>query len=139
MRNNSILETCLKQIPLIEGDVFHALKKTDNGFKGFGEIYFSRIKYKKIKAWKMHKKITSNLIVPFGNVEFALLDEDGQFKSFLIGEDNYKRLTIPPGIWYGFKGLGKDFSIIASIIDLVHDPFEMEKKDISSFKYDWKT
>ena len=38
------------------GDVLKVLKKRDKSFKGFGEVYFSWIKYKSIKAWKYHKK-----------------------------------------------------------------------------------
>ena len=138
MNINYAFESDLKKIPLDNGDVLHGFKKSDNGFKGFGEIYFSKINYKKIKAWKMHPKVTLNLIVPFGNVEFALLNKDGNFKTVFIGEENFKRLTIPPGIWHGFKGHHQEFSIIASVIDTIHDPNEAERKKISSFKYDWQ-
>ena len=53
----------LKIIDLEEGRVFHALKKIDSGYKGFGEAYFSEIGPKKIKAWKRHLKMTMNLIL----------------------------------------------------------------------------
>ena len=106
---SSFIESYLKTIKLDDGDVLHASKKTDIGFEEFGEFYFSKIKYKKIKAWKMHTKITLNLVVPFGNVEFAIRNDEGDFQTITIGENNYKRLTIPPGIWHGFKGLNKEF------------------------------
>ena len=36
----------------------------------FSEIYFSRIKYNKIKGWKYHTKMTMELFVPIGKVKF---------------------------------------------------------------------
>lgn len=138
MKMISFIESYLKTIKLDDGDVLHALKKTDIGFEEFGEFYFSKIKYKKIKAWKMHTKITLNLVVPFGNVEFAIRNDEGDFQTITIGENNYKRLTIPPGIWHGFKGLNKEFSLIASVIDKPHDPSEIMRKELGYFNYEWK-
>ena len=40
--------TALKIINLENGDVLHGMKKNDLGFNGFGEAYFSEIKYNKI-------------------------------------------------------------------------------------------
>ena len=31
-------------------------KTNDNGYNGFGEVYFSSVKIDSIKAWKLHKK-----------------------------------------------------------------------------------
>ena len=66
---NKVIIRPLKRIFLEEGDVFHALKSSDNEFNGFEEAYFSTIKFNKIKAWKRHLKMTMNLIVPLGNVK----------------------------------------------------------------------
>ena len=37
---DDIIVTPLKKIPTGGGDVFHAIKNSDNGFNGFGEVYF---------------------------------------------------------------------------------------------------
>ena len=137
MKSQEIKITKLKQINIDEGNVLHALKKSDSSFKSFGEIYFSLIKFNKIKAWKKHNRLTLNLIVPFGNVEFVIKTEKNRFKKYLIGTQNYQRLTIPPGFWFGFKGIDNPYSIVASIIDEIHDPKESEKKEIKKFTYNW--
>ena len=49
---DDILVTPLKRIPTVGGDVMHGLKKSDNGFNGFGEVYFSWVEQGAIKAWK---------------------------------------------------------------------------------------
>ena len=66
----------LKTIDNINGAVMHGLKKSESSFNGFGELYFSNIKYKSIKAWKRHLRMTMNLIVPVGNVQFIFYDEN---------------------------------------------------------------
>ena len=137
MSLDNVLITDLKQISLKDGDVMHALKKNDIGFTTFGEVYFSKIKFNKIKAWKLHKKMTLNLIVPFGNVEFVLYDEDKSMRQFIIGDENYQRLTIPPKIWFGFKGKSKPYSLITSVSDMPHDPLEVERGTVNKFNYLW--
>ena len=47
----------LKIIKLLNGNVMKVLKKNELKKWSFGEAYFSKIKFKKIKAWKLHKKM----------------------------------------------------------------------------------
>ena len=47
-----------------------------------------------------------------------------QFNEIVLSKNNYKRLTIPPGIWMGFQGLGKGLNFILNIADIAHDPNE---------------
>ena len=68
--------TPLKQIHNPKGDIFHAMKKSDVGFNGFGEAYFSTINQDDIKGWKKHTQMTINLVVPFGEIEFVVYDEN---------------------------------------------------------------
>ena len=72
VNNNALLLTPLKIIPVPGGDVLHAMKYSDKGFTGFGEAYFSTIEPGIIKAWKRHRKMTLNLIVPFGAIRFTV-------------------------------------------------------------------
>jgi len=110
-----ILVTPLKRIKTEGGDVMHALKNSENGYNGFGEVYFSWVEQGAIKAWKCHQSMTLNLVVPLGEVRFvfyckALLAEqiyqpDNEFRIEKIGNERYSRITVPPGIWFGFQGL----------------------------------
>ena len=71
-----IVKTPLKRIPTVGGDVMHALKYSDNGFNGFGEVYFSWVERGAIKAWKCHQKMTLNLVVPLGEISFVFHIKD---------------------------------------------------------------
>lgn len=130
-----ITRTPLKRIPVSGGDVLHALKYSDDGYQGFGEAYFSIIEYGVVKAWKLHRKMTLNLIVPVGEVRFVFISSDfKQRREECIGISNYARLTVPPGIWFGFEGLASPSSMLLNISDIEHDPNELERIDMVDFK-----
>jgi len=133
--NNKIIVTPLKQIHVEGGNVFHALKNMDNGYHGFGEAYFSWIEQGSIKAWKRHLRMTMNLIVPVGNVQFVFITEEGNLLvREIIGENNYVRITVPPGIWFGFKGEYAPKSLVLNLASITHDPDEVERLPKEVFK-----
>ena len=135
-KKQKIIIKPLKKFNLEDGDVLHALKCSENEFNGFEEAYFSTIKKNKIKAWKKHNRMTMNLIVPIGNVQFIFYDEKKNFlRSAIIGEDNYSRITVPPKIWFGFKGLSSRTSYILNISNLSHDPSEVERQSLTFLKF----
>ena len=129
----------LKIMDNVNGPIKHALKKSDLGFKEFGEVYFSHVNYKSIKAWKRHTKMTMNLVVPIGKVKFVFYDENNKlFEEYKIGENNYFRLTVNPLIWFGFQGMGEGNNIVMNIANIEHDPNEVERKDLLDLKYSWR-
>ena len=135
---DQILLTPLERISLKGGDVLHAMKCTDPGFVDFGEAYFSLIDIDAIKAWKRHLHMTLNIMVPLGAVQFVFFDDQGLMREEVIGLDRYVRLTIPPGIWFGFRGLVAPYSLLMNIADIPHDPVEIERKELGAFKFQWE-
>ncbi len=133
----------MKKFPADNGEVLQALKSEENGYQGFGEVYFSWINKGSIKAWKMHSKMIMNLIVPIGQVKFVFFVENGtddrEFRIIEIGENNYQRLTVPAGIWFGFKGLGKSNSLICNISNIVHSESEVIRKDANIINFNWNS
>ena len=136
-----ILVTPLMRIPTIGGDVMHALKNSDNGFNGFGEVYFSWVERGAIKAWKCHQHMTLNLVVPLGEISFVfhIKDQENCFRTENIGEEKYVRLTVPPGIWFGFQGRGSGQSLLMNLADMAHDPDEVLRKKTSEIVFNWST
>ena len=134
----SILVNPLKRISTLNGDVLHAMKKNDPGYVDFGESYFSLIDYNSIKAWKRHRKMIMNLVVPVGKVKFVFnINSYSDFRVEEVGENHYVRLTVPPGIWFGFKGLSKSQSLILNISSIIHDPNEVESCSVNELNYNW--
>ena len=136
-----VVITNLNIIDTPGGNVMHAMKNSDSGFRSFGEAYFSNIDKDAIKAWKRHKKMTLNLIVPLGKIRFVLYDDreatKTKFQEVIISKDNYCRLTVPPMIWMGFQGLSDHGSMLLNIASIEHDPMECEKKNIKQIEFDW--
>ena len=120
-----ILVNPLKRIPTAGGEVLHALKASDEGFCEFGEAYFSWVSAGTVKAWKRHTRMTMNVVVPVGQVRFVFrcANADGieEFRIEEIGVDRYARLTVPPGIWFGFQGLHTPQSLLLNIANIPHD------------------
>ena len=136
MSNFKIKIKKLKKFKLEDGDVYHALKDSESEYYGFKEAYFSTIKNNKIKAWKRHYKMTMNLIVPIGKVQFVFYDENKNLlKNLMIGEENYSRITVPPMIWFGFKGVSLNTSYILNISNEIHDPLEVERKPLTFLNF----
>ncbi|MGE3609177.1 MAG: dTDP-4-dehydrorhamnose 3,5-epimerase [Bacteriovoracaceae bacterium] len=127
----------LKIIPNSKGDIYHALRSDSPSFTQFGEAYFAHIKHGETKAWKLHKEGTCNLIVPEGDVKFVVVTPDLKFEEFIIGKNNYGRLTIPPNTWFGFHGVGTGTNIVLNILNILHRSDESLTKDLFEFDYKW--
>jgi dTDP-4-dehydrorhamnose 3,5-epimerase len=128
----------LKRIQVAGGDVLHAINCSDKGYVGFGEAYFSIVEADSIKAWKRHLQMTLNIVVPVGCVLFVFVDERGGVREETVGDNRYVRLTVPPGLWFGFKGIASSYSLLMNIADIVHDSNEIERKAVNEMKYNWK-
>lgn len=141
---DGVFLTSLKIIPNPKGNVFHALKQSDIGYNGFGEAYFSTVNYGEIKGWKKHAKMTLNLIVPAGEIKFVLYDDrpgsttKGNYFEESLSLKNYKRLTVPPGIWMGFQGMDKELNLLLNIANIKHDQIESEKIDLDNIPFNWE-
>lgn len=134
-----------KQIIDERGKIMHMIRNDDINFYKFGEIYFSYSHPNIVKAWHLHTVMTINYICVSGKVKLVLFDDrdksstKGQFMEIYMSFENYNLITVPPGIWNGFKTLGNESSIIANCSDIPHDPNEMLRKSYNDpyFKYDW--
>lgn len=134
---DGIILTPLKKINNPKGNILHALKKSDFGYNGFGEAYFSIVKKGYIKGWKKHTKMILNLIVVVGEIKFVAFDEiKNEFFSIKLSQNNFKRLTVKPGLWLSFQGLAES-NLLLNIGNIEHDPNETIKMSLEELKYEW--
>ena len=134
---DGVILTPLKQIHNPKGDIYHAMKKSDDGFDGFGEAYFSTVHKDDIKGWKKHTKMTLNLVVPVGKIEFVVYAEKTkEFFSVELSQGNYQRLTVKPNLWMAFRGLEEN-SMLLNLASIEHDPSEAINIELSEIKYEW--
>ncbi len=134
---DGVILTPLKKIHHPKGDIYHAMKKSDRGYNGFGEVYFSNINKNDIKGWKKHLQMTLNIIVPIGEIKFVVYDiKTNEFFSEIISSGNYQRLTISPGLWVAFQGMQNE-NILLNIASTEHDPSEAENLTLDQIEYAW--
>ena len=142
---DGVLVHPLRQIPDERGKIMHMLRCDDPHFERFGEIYFSIVYPGVIKGWHLHKNMTLNYAVVSGMIKLVLYDDrhdsptHRELQELFIGESNYVLVTIPPGVWNGFKGIGAVPAIVANCATLPHDPQEIVRMDPfnSHIPYDW--
>jgi len=135
----------LRRIPDERGQILHMLRADAAHFPGFGEIYFSQVYPGVVKAWHIHSKMTLNYAVPIGSIKLVLFDDRpdsptrGEVMEVFMGESNYVLVTVPPGVWNGFKGVGVAPALVANCATHPHDPEEISRMDPfdNHIPYDW--
>jgi dTDP-4-dehydrorhamnose 3,5-epimerase len=142
---DGVVLTPLRQIFDERGKVMHMLREDSDLFSKFGEIYFSCTYPGAIKAWHLHKQMTLNYAVIYGEIKCVLYDDRpnsptrGHVNEFFLSPENYSLLTVPPQIWNGWKGLGTNTSIVANCASIPHDTNEIERKAAldETIPYSW--
>ena len=135
----------LRRFPDERGTVFHMLKRTDDVFTEFGEMYFTSLYADVIKAWHEHTKMALNYACILGAVKVVLYDgrsdssTHGELNEFIIGDLNYSLLHIPRGVTNGMKGLVSPISLVANCATLPHEENEMLRYELDDLpiSYDW--
>ena len=124
----------LQQIPDERGKVMHMLRRDDPWFREFGEIYFSVVYPGVVKGWHLHRRMTLNYAVIYGTIQLVLYDDReesptrGDVQEIFTGEEFYALVTIPPGIWNGFKGISANMAIVANCATEPHSADEIMRR-----------
>ena len=135
----------LRIIPDERGAVMHMLRRDDPVFEEFGEIYFSIVYPGVIKGWHLHRRMIINYAVPIGSIKLVLYDDRANsstrrsLEEHVVGAGNYCLVTVPVGVWNGFKGVGTIPALVANCASIPHDPDEIVRMDPfdPSIPYDW--
>lgn len=131
--NNNFFDVqSLNEINSDNSKIIKIIDKNKKNFYGIEEIYSSNFKKNIIRAWKKHTKMFSNILVIKGSVKFKFYDDNFiTSKEVILSENDKKIIFIKPNIWFGFKGLSDNNSII-NISNIVHDDKEVLKKNYDS-------
>ena len=113
----------MKNAVLIEGVetkelVFHAdergrlmeiLRRDDDCFDLFGQVYITTAYPGVVKAWHLHHVQADNIACIVGMIKLVLFDNrmnrvsTGVVNEFFIGEHSPMLVHIPANVWHGFK------------------------------------
>lgn len=126
------------------GSVLKIINKNSENYKGFGEVYFSTVKYKVVKGWKLHNKMHMNLMVSEGSIKFVFYDlrkksnNYKKFKEIILNSKINKIIYVPPKIWFAFQGLTKSNNVLLNFANILHDDQEVSNKNLKEIHYKWK-
>jgi dTDP-4-dehydrorhamnose 3,5-epimerase len=144
-RIDGLRVTPLRRIADERGTIYHMLRADDPHFEQFGEIYFTSIYRGIVKGWHKHREMTLNYACIFGRVKLVAYDDRpdsptaGSLVEVFLGPDDHSLVTIPPGVWSGFKGMSDPFAIVANCCTHTHDPSRTTRLDPfeNDIPYDW--
>ena len=132
----TILNNYYQVLPLDEiktefSSIIKILDRKKSNYHGINEVYSTTIKKDVIRAWKKHTQMICNLIIVKGSVKFIFYDDSFEIcEEVIINEINKNILVIKPNIWFGFKGLEKENTII-NFSNIMHD-----ENEVIQIKYD---
>lgn len=122
----------LRVIPDERGNLMEILRKDDEIFIKFGQVYMTTVYPGVVKAWHYHKFQHDNFCVLRGMIKLVLYDprEDsptkGLINEFFIGIHNPVLVHIPPLVYHGFKGISPEEAIV---INIPTEPYNRENPD----------
>jgi dTDP-4-dehydrorhamnose 3,5-epimerase len=137
----------LAVIPDERGWLMEILRSDEDIFEKFGQVYITTAYPGVVKAWHYHKKQTDNFTCVHGMMKVVLYDsrkDSPTFKNIVeifVGERNPALISVPPGVYHGFKGIGNETAYFLSIPTLPYnyaDPDEYRlPPDTPDIPYDW--
>ena len=131
-----VATTPLNKIYHPKGNLYHALKCSEESFSGFGEAYFTTIYKDNLKGWKQHKEMVLNFVVPVGDVFFYFYSESLSKGAYVrSGSGNYVRITVQPRIWVAFRGMADGLNLILNIGSVPHNPSEVSNAELDAFPF----
>ncbi len=122
----------LKVIPDERGRLMEILRRDDDMFTKFGQVYMTTAHPGVIKAWHYHKLQSDNLAAIHGTVQIALYDprEDSpthrEVNVFCAGSHSPILVHVPPLVYHGFKNIGPEE---AFIVNTVTEPYRYDDPD----------
>jgi dTDP-4-dehydrorhamnose 3,5-epimerase len=137
----------LKMIPDERGRLMEILRRDDELFAGFGQVYLTTVYPGVVKAWHYHKLQTDNFACLRGMIKLVLYDSReasatrGEVNEFFIGDENHVLVQIPAGVYHGFKGVG---TVEAFVLNVPTEPYDHAQPDEyrlppfdKTIPYDW--
>jgi len=137
----------LRVIPDERGRLMEILRRDDEIFTKFGQIYITTAYPGVIKAWHYHRIQTDNLVAIAGMAKVALYDarENSptykKVEEYFMGVHNPLLLQIPPMVYHGYKCISSEEAVV---INCPTEPYNRTTPDecrVDPFNndipYDW--
>jgi dTDP-4-dehydrorhamnose 3,5-epimerase len=109
------------------GYLMEILRDDDEIYERFGQVYVSLNYPGIIRAWHYHQKQTDYFVCIKGMIKVPLYDPRensptrGEVNEFFLGEHNRVLLSIPIGVYHGYKTVGVEPSLLLNFPTKAYD------------------
>ena len=103
------------------GRLMVILRSDDPLFQKFGQVYLTTTYPGVVKAWHLHHIQTDLVSCIRGEIQIVLFDArvdsptHGEVAEFATGEKHPLLITIPPGIYHGWKCVSEEEAFIVNV------------------------
>jgi len=139
----------LKVVPDERGRLMEILRRDDEFFRKFGQVYMTTAKPGIVKAWHYHKIQTDNFCCVKGKIRLGLYDARknsptfGKTMDMTLSLDQPRLVSIPPNVYHGFKGAANEESIVINTPTEVYNRSNPDEYRIDADKndipFDWRS
>ena len=130
----------LRVIPDERGRLMEILRRDDEGFERFGQVYLSTTYPGVVKGWHLHEVQDDFFACVRGMVKLVIYDarEDspthGMLQEFFIGDHNQQLVKVPAGTYHGWKCISQEEALV---INVPSEPYRYQDPD--EHRADWDT
>ena len=122
----------LKVITDERGRLMEIMRRDDDFFTAFGQVYMTTNYPGVVKAWHYHKKQDDHVCCLSGMIKLVIHDSrensktKGEIDEFFIGSHNPCLVKIPVDCHHGWKCISEHESIVISVPT---EPYDYERPD----------
>jgi dTDP-4-dehydrorhamnose 3,5-epimerase len=97
------------------------LRRDDDIFQEFGQVYLTTVYPGVVKAWHYHKLQSDHFTCVSGMMKLVLYDNrsgsptHGLINEFFLGKHNPALVVIPPEVYHGFKCVGSSEALVINV------------------------
>lgn len=145
---DGVMTKKLKVLPDERGRLMEILRRDDDLFLNFGQVYMTTTYPNVVKAWHKHEKQTDNIACIQGMIKLALYDareKSPTFKEvdeFYLGIHDPLLIQIPAGVYHGWMCVTQEEAVV---INIPTEPYDYEHPDEqrldpheNDIPYDWR-
>ncbi|MDD2672672.1 MAG: dTDP-4-dehydrorhamnose 3,5-epimerase family protein [Syntrophales bacterium] len=137
----------LRVIPDERGRLMEIMRRDDDFFREFGQVYMTTAYPGVVKGWHYHKVQYDNMAVVKGMMKIVLYDGRRESPTFsrideiFAGEHNPVLVHIPPFVYHGFKCISNEEAIVVNTPTEAYKYAEPDEFRVpptgSDIPYDW--
>ena len=145
---NGVKVKKLRVIPDDRGRLMEILRRDDDLFLGFGQVYMTTTYPGVVKAWHKHERQSDNIACVAGMIRMAVYDgrpgspTHGQINEFFLGDHSPLLVQVPPGIYHGWMCVSEEEAVVVNIPSEAYNHANPDEQRLDPHKndipYDWR-